>query len=181
MEIERRNKANRNKIWMHTINTKGATTTTTITNSLLLFLNRAFVTCLCYCFFFVSPVHSLCTGMNVLALKWLHSAVVRRLSLYFFFLFSCYSLSLRPFTKRYNALKMLFCMMWLCVFSVCSFPLCASSSIFDGWCFVSIFFFLLFYSFFRSSCNKFSDFFSFLNLLRHSLTNWMGWSFFRFY
>lgn len=86
MEIERRNKANRNKIWMHTINTKGATTTTTITNSLLLFLNRAFVTCLCYCFFFVSPVHSLCTGMNVLALKWLHSAVVRRLSLYFFFL-----------------------------------------------------------------------------------------------
>lgn len=66
--------------------------------------------------------------------------------------------------------------MWLCVFSVCSFPLCASSSIFDGWCFVSIFFFLLFYSFFRSSCNKFSDFFfRFLIYFgTHSQIEWDG-------
>lgn len=111
MEIERRNKANRNKIWMHTINTKGATTTTTITNSLLLFLNRAFVTCLCYCFFFVSPVHSLCTGMNVLALKWLHSAVVRRLSLYFF---SYFRVTHSVFGRSQNAT-----MHWRCFFVWC--------------------------------------------------------------
>lgn len=67
---------------------------------LLLLFNREFITCLCYGFFSCIPC-SLCTGMNLLALKWIHLAVVRRFSWNVLcILILCYSLSLRPFKKN---------------------------------------------------------------------------------
>lgn len=99
--------------------------------SLLLFLNREFITCLCYgCFFFVYSLFTLhrneftCTEMNSLGCG-------PTISLKMFYVLLCYSLSLRPFTKCYNALKMLFCVMWLFFFwlfgSVCVFCLLTST------------------------------------------------------
>lgn len=80
--------------------------------------------------------------------------------------------------KCYTALKMLFCLMWLFFFSwllFCSVCVCILSSNFKSWCFVSSFF-VLYYSFIGRLHVISSLFFS-RNFLRHSLTNWMGWSF----
>lgn len=151
-------KMHHNKIWMHTqLKWRGY-------NNGYKFVNAVVVVAVIHSFFFVWIKHSFrvcvivfisCSftcaeRMCVLALKWLHSGLVRRLRFFF-----CYTVSGRSQMPQCTR-DVFSCMMWFFVIFFVLFPCASSSSIFDGWCFVSLFFCCCYFILFTgSSCNTF--------------------------